>query len=108
MTAVKLIYQGKTLTGIESRGHSGAARRGSDIVCAAVSTLMQALVLGLEDIAHVQGLQVISDERIPLIRVTWPECEQADIHLLTDTTAESLRQIARENPRHVKIITEEI
>ena len=108
MTAVKLIYQGKTLTGIESRGHSGFARRGNDIVCAAVSTLMQALVLGLEDIAHVQGLEVHADEKIPIIRITWPEGEHARIHLLTDTAAESLRQIARENPRHVKIITEEI
>ena len=69
---------------------------------------MQMLILGLEDIAKVQGLDVKADERIPLIRVTWPEAEQANIHLLTDTAAESLRQIARENPRHVKIITEEI
>ncbi|MBQ9433693.1 MAG: ribosomal-processing cysteine protease Prp [Synergistaceae bacterium] len=108
MTAVKLIYQGKTLTGIESRGHSGYSRSGSDIVCAAVSTLMQALVLGLEDIAHVQGLQVVADSRVPLIRVTWPESEHKSISLLTNTAAESLRHIARENPRHVKIITEEI
>ena len=68
---------------------------------------MQALILGLEDIAHVQGLEVQADERIPIIRVTWPESEHERIHLLTDTAAESLRQIARENPRHVKIITEE-
>ena len=108
MTAVKLIYQGKTLTGIESRGHSGFASSGSDIVCAAVSTIMQMLMLGLEDIAHLQGLEVQADAKIPLIRITWPEGEHAAIHLLTDTAAESLRQIARENPRHVKIITEEI
>ncbi len=107
MTAVKLIYQGKTLTGIESRGHSGYSRSGSDIVCAAISTLMQALALGLEDIAHVQGLQVVADSRVPLIRITWPESEHENISLLTDTAAESLRHIARENPRHVKIITEE-
>ncbi len=110
MTAVKLIFQGNILTGIESRGHSGYSRRGSDIVCAAVSTLMQALVLGLEDIAQIQGLQVISDSHIPVIRVTWPESAQVheNISLLTNTAAESLRHIARENPRHVKIITEEI
>ena len=69
---------------------------------------MQMLILGLENIAHVQGLKVQADEKIPIIRVTWPEPEQAAIHILTDTAAESLRQIARENPRHVKIITEEI
>ena len=107
MIAVKLYYQDKTLTGIESRGHSGYSRRGSDIVCAAVSTLMQSLILGLEDIANVSGLNVEADERVPIIRVTWPVSEQERISLLTDTTASSLKQIAQENPKYVKILTEE-
>ena len=107
MIAVKLYYQEGTLTGIESRGHSGYSRRGSDIVCAAVSTLMQSLILGLEDIANVSGLNVEADERVPIIRVTWPVSEQERISLLTDTTASSLKQIAQENPKYVKISTEE-
>lgn len=108
MIAVKLYYQDKTLTGIESRGHSGYSQRGSDIICAAVSTLMQALVLGLEDIAKVQSLHVDADERVPVIRATWPVSEQKRISLLTDTAAASLKQIAHENPKYVKISTEEI
>ena len=107
MTAVKLLYQDKILIGIESRGHSGSAPRGSDIICAAVSTLMQSLILGLEDIAGIQGLNVKADERVPVIRVTWPVSEQERISLLTETTAESLKQIALENPKYVKILTEE-
>ena len=107
MIAVKLHYQDKILSGIDSRGHSGYSHRGSDIICAAVSALMQSLILGLEDIAQVQGLEVKADPQIPLIRVTWPKHEQERICLLTNTTAESLKQIARENPGYVKILTEE-
>ena len=107
MIAVKLYYQDKTLTGIESRGHSGYSRRGSDIVCAAVSTLMQSLILGLEDIANVSGLNVEADERVPIIRVTWPESEYERISLLTETITDSLKIIALENPKYVKISTEE-
>ena len=107
MIAVKLTYQDKTLTGIESRGHSGFAPAGRDIVCAAVSTLMQSAILGLEDIAKVHGLHVEADERVPLIRLTWPSSEQWRISLLTDTVAKSLKIIARDNPKHVKILTEE-
>lgn len=36
------------LTGFEASGHSGYAERGSDIVCAAVSTLTTVTVLGLQ------------------------------------------------------------
>ena len=107
MIAVKLSYQDKTLTGIESRGHSGSAPAGRDIICAAVSTLMQAMILGLEDIAKVHGLHVEADERVPIIRAAWPSSEQERISLLTETAAASLKQIARENPKYVKILTEE-
>ena len=68
---------------------------------------MQSLVLGLEDIAHLEDLEVEMNERIPIISVTWPEHEQERISLLTDTVARSLMQIARENPKHVIITRKE-
>ncbi|MBQ7219461.1 MAG: ribosomal-processing cysteine protease Prp [Synergistaceae bacterium] len=108
MVTVRLHYQDKTLTGIESRGHACFSYRGNDVVCAAVSVLMQALILGLEEVAEVQGLSVESDRRVPVIRVMWPVSEQEKISLLTETTALSLKQIAQENPKYVKISTEEI
>ena len=107
MIAVKLTYQDKTLTGIESKGHSGSAPAGRDIICAAVSAIMQAMILGLENIAQVHGLNVEADERVPIIRAAWPSSEQERVSLLTKTAAASLKQIARENPKYVKIITEE-
>lgn len=104
MIEVRLFYQDGTLTGIESKGHSGYAQRGSDIVCAAVSTLMQSLVLGLEEVAGVRDMICKIDERVPLIRATWPEHEQENISLLTTATAKSLIQIAKDNPVYVKVM----
>lgn len=57
--------------------------------------------MGLEDTASCDV-----DERVPLMRVMWPCHEQERISLLTDTVAESLRQIAMDNPRYVKIKSE--
>ena len=108
MTRVTLYYSGGTLTGIESRGHSGFGWSGNDVICAAVSVLMQALVLGLEDIAEVQGLNVEADERVPVMRAVWPSSEQERLSLLTETAARSLRQIALENPKYIRLTTEEI
>ena len=68
---------------------------------------MQSLVLGLEDIANVQGLMVEADEHVPIIRAVWPSAEQERIALLTDTIARSLEQIARENPKHIKLTRKE-
>ena len=106
MVEVTLRYHGKTLTGIEARGHSGFAEKGNDIVCAAVSTLMQALIFGLSEVARVNGADYHVNDRMPIMRVTWPESESMNILLLTKTIAESLKIIARDNPGHVKIYSE--
>lgn len=106
MVEVTLRYHGKILTGIEARGHSGFAEKGNDIVCAAVSTLMQALVFGLSEVAKVNGADYHVNDRTPIIRVTWPASESMNISLLTKTISESLKIIARDNPRHVKIYSE--
>ena len=106
MVEVTLRYRGKTLTGIEARGHSGFAEKGNDIVCAAVSTLMQALIFGLSEVAKVNGADYHVNDRMPIMRVTWPESESMNISLLTKTISESLKIIARDNPGHVKIYSE--
>ena len=108
MIEITLFHQEKNLIGIESKGHSGYADSGMDIVCAAVSVLMQSLILGLSAIAQVNGLNCDVDKKIPLIRLTWPKEQSEKISLLTHTVAESLKVIADENPDYVKVHTEEI
>ncbi len=94
------------MTGIESTGHSGQAEKGSDIVCAAVSVLMQSLILGIVKVAHVKNVDLQIDDSVPLMRVTWPKYESKRLSLLTKTTAESLKVIASDNPKYVKVISE--
>ena len=107
MIEITLSYQDKILIGISSRGHSGYSEKGSDIICAAVSVLMQSLVLGLHDIAKVDGLVCQINDKIPLISVTWPKKFNSKVHILTATISESLKQIASENSDYIKIHSEE-
>ena len=106
MIEVKLTYQDKILIGISSRGHSGYSEKGSDIICASVSVLMQSLVFGLHDIAKIDGLVCQINDKIPLISITWPKKFASKISLLTKTVSESLRQIAEQNSDYIKIIEE--
>ena len=107
MIRVKLFFHDENLlTGIECSGHSGSAEKGHDIICAAVSVLMQSLMLGLEDVAQLKDANFTVDANTPLMRVTWPVNECGRISVLTRTISESLKQIARDNPDYVKIISE--
>ncbi|HOB22115.1 MAG: ribosomal-processing cysteine protease Prp [Firmicutes bacterium] len=51
MIKVLIRKQGQLITEIRAQGHSGYAEAGSDIVCAGVSALLQALKIGLEELA---------------------------------------------------------
>jgi len=47
MIKIKFYVQGDNFVGLDCTGHAGYAEYGSDIVCASISTLTQALALGL-------------------------------------------------------------
>ncbi|GHV33951.1 hypothetical protein FACS1894187_03520 [Synergistales bacterium] len=86
----------KRLVGLESKGHSGFSAEGEDVVCAAVSSLIQALIIGLRDVACLADEDIVCkiDNSVPLIRVKWKNERAPEIKLLTQTMALSLKEIA--------------
>ena len=99
-----LFWKGKNLVGLESRGHSDdESRKGEDVVCAAVSALVQALLVGLRDVANVSGVHCEMKKSVPLISVRWPEEKAPELDLLTRTVACSLKEIASGHAGYVSI-----
>lgn len=86
---------------IIAEGHSGFAEQGGDIVCAAVSSLMQALWIGLEDVLEVEDLTIVSDPEIPLMSLSWQD--DGESQALARTIQLALISIASEYPDHVTI-----
>ena len=91
------------VTGFSVKGHSGTAARGSDIVCAAVSS---AAYMTVNTLTEIMGLQ--------------PEIEVRDGYLHCFLTEESdgagdilagfrlhMRELAEQYPKAIKITTEE-
>ena len=90
-----------TISSITTEGHSGYAANGEDIVCASVSSLMQALWVGFEEILKVPDLRTERDGAIPRMRLAW----DPDIHgtqLLARTIARSLETIGESYPDYVE------
>lgn len=94
MTRIILFWGKEGLVGLESRGHSGQSVEGEDIACAAVSTLVQALLVGLRDVARVPDAACEINPSVPLIRVKWPENRASELDLLTRSIALSLKEVA--------------
>lgn len=89
------------LSSIFADGHAGFAGHGEDIVCAAVSAILQAARLGLQTHARVP-LDVKQDEGH--LEMRWPEGRRDDeaVKAIVATAELSVEQIASQYPAHVR------
>lgn len=54
MTDVKITRQANHVVAVEASGHTGYGEQGEDIVCAALSSVMQTAALGLLTVARIK------------------------------------------------------
>ncbi len=95
------------LSSFFAAGHAGWADAGDDVVCAAVSALLQAAWLGL---AEVTGIAVEGKREGGLLRLEWPEAVRDDpaVRAIVETVARSIERLAVQFPEHVRVIAERI
>lgn len=102
MLTVTAAHDKAGIRSISAEGHTGFSEAGSDIVCASVSALIQALWLGLEDVIGVECLEVVSDPEIPLMRLEWGG-EVGSAQVLARTVLLSVKAIADDYPAYVRV-----
>ena len=67
MTKIVFHKRGEDFVRIESEGHTGYADRGEDILCAAVSALLQGAALGVREVAGVRAEYRVDEEQGSLL-----------------------------------------
>ena len=93
----------KRLSSVFARGHANRGVHGEDVVCAAVSGILQAAWVGLSDVA---GVEVSGRAESGDLEMRWPEDtrDRVDVHAIVAT---AIAQIARQEPGAVRCITRE-
>ena len=93
------------LSSFFATGHAGWAESGEDVVCAAVSAILQAAWLGLSEVAAVSVTATREDGRLEL---SWPRESRTDasVAAIVGTAALSVERIAAQYPDHVRVIVE--
>ena len=88
MTRVKFSRRNGKFVAVECDGHSDYAEHGMDIVCAALSSVVQTAVLGLMQVAGI-GVDYTVDEERGYLKATLPtnvtekQAHDADVILKT-------------------------
>jgi uncharacterized protein YsxB (DUF464 family) len=91
------------LSSFFAAGHAGWADPGKDIVCAAVSTLLQAAWLGLDEVAKIDVAGVRDGGELML---AWPDASRDDpgVRAIVETVALSVITLAKQFPDHISIV----
>ena len=89
------------LSSIFATGHAEFAEHGEDIVCAAVSAILQSARLGLESYARIP-LDVRQESGT--MRLHWPESTRDDqaVAAIAGSAERGVESIAAQYPEHVK------
>ena len=105
MINVIVIKEKQTIKIIEATGHSGYAEEGQDIVCSAVSVLMETLANGLTEIVKAEA-KVVVDEAIPhlMVELTEQDVEKRkNAQMLMKTIMLGLKGVEGEYGKYIKI-----
>ncbi len=103
MTVVELYRRKGVPVRLKVSGHSGYAEEGTDVVCAAVSILVQTLHIGLADVLG-QKPESTVDRKNAAIELSWKDDGSEALRVLTETIGRAFYETAQSYGSYVKYV----
>lgn len=111
MTEVTVSYKDRIVS-VEASGHANSAAHGEDIVCAAISVLMQTAVNSIEKVAGISTYIFEADENSGYMYLELPrDLSESQSHLaevVLQTVLTGLEGIAQAYPKYMKLYKREV
>jgi uncharacterized protein YsxB (DUF464 family) len=104
MTEITVGLLGERAVRLSIQGHTGLSEEGHDVVCAAVSALVQALRFGFEAVLRDKKMRYTGNSHEPSMVLDWRDSESEPGNVLAETIIGSLKEIARTYPDNVRIM----
>ena len=102
MTKIVILKSKSHILGFEISGHTGYAEEGSDIVCSAVSSMSQMVVVGIRDVLKLNAFVEISDGYLKL-KLSEKDIENNCAEVLLKAFEKSVKEIVKEYGNYVKL-----
>lgn len=110
MTKIRIVRKNALIVQVYASGHSGYAESGSDIVCAAISAVIQTACLGVRNqIGKKAQISINEDEATLHLKIdSLTNEKQVDIvSAILETMLLGLKDIAKSNKKYVKLEEED-
>lgn len=110
MVNVKIVRENSGfIKEISIKGHSGYAKHGSDIICAAISVTGYTAVGALEELAEIKAMNKEVDGFMTIsIPEGITENQKQIAQIILETTVIGLKQIEMEYSKYLKVLDREV
>ena len=105
MTAIIVEKANGKILSVEASGHTGYAEYGEDIVCAALSAIIQTAALGITEVAKIAATIERNDED-GYFRLTLPslgEEKRREADLILETALRGITDVSQSYPDFIKL-----
>lgn len=106
MTKIKFIKKNNNYVALAVSGHTGYAEYGQDILCASISSIVQAGAMGLIDVLGVKA-NIVRDDEKGLFEIQLPENINSELleksNLIFEVMKVSLTDIANGYKKFIKL-----
>ena len=109
MITVTAVLENGSPVGFKVQGHANMGEYGEDLVCAAVSAIVQTAILGITEVCHISaGISIEEGETTCILNkdATQDEIRQAGI--VINTMIAGLRSIQTTYPKTLKFRNKEV
>ncbi len=104
MTNCEFLFNDKRYVGFEFYGHVGLGTKGNDVVCAAISAITQATIMGLKEVLGERIEYMIEDGMIKCTLESNGECAQK----MLETLYKTVKQLSLQYPKNLSVSEMEV
>lgn len=109
MITVTVIREAESPVGFRVSGHANMGEYGEDLVCAAVSAIVQTAILGITEVCRIQaGVSIEEGETVCILNKDAADDEIRRAGIVFDTMIAGLRSIQASYPKTLKFRNKEV
>ncbi len=109
MITVTVTRENGTPVGFHVSGHANMGEYGEDLVCAAVSAIVQTAILGITEVCHISaGVSIEEGDTTCILTKDTAEDEIQRAAIVFDTMIAGLRSIQSSYPKTLKFRNKEV
>lgn len=108
MTYVSFFMEGERIVGFQTKGHSGYADAGSDIVCAAVTSAVRLAECAINDVLGLEASVKVKGDTITLkLPGSLGATNESTCQALLTALMVYLTELREEYPENISVVEEE-